>query len=252
MNWTVVHSSNAVFVLWRFWGKYCVSLPPLWWCVVRSSCAPCPATCRTDPHVCGPPPNTDPTCEDNDGLTPPLIGSLRTWTARIMDRIWMFCGILLFVGANASLSDGDDDASCDGAFDIYFVLDRWVCVCVCVGAGRCVGCLHVWMGSVCPSTHVRALLKSPYTVFFYFLCTPVKLSYKWILFISPMFILNMSWLGGLDLLPWCCLFLQVWQCVGTLGRDLWVCGAADQQVCQVSNTEQYKRHLEKFTAKIKS
>lgn len=92
-------------------------------------------------------------------------------------------------------------------------------------------------------------------IFFYILCTSVKLSYKWILLISRMFILNMSWLGGLDVLPWCCLFLQVWQCVGTLGRDLWVCGAADQQVCQVSNaayTEQYKRHLERFTTKIRS
>uniref|UniRef100_A0A3Q3LH89 Anthrax toxin receptor 2-like n=1 Tax=Mastacembelus armatus TaxID=205130 RepID=A0A3Q3LH89_9TELE len=43
----------------------------------------------------------------------------------IMDRTWICCKLLLFlwVHVNSSLSDGDD-ASCDGAFDIYFVLDR--------------------------------------------------------------------------------------------------------------------------------
>ncbi|KAM3600338.1 uncharacterized protein V6R79_021699 [Siganus canaliculatus] len=43
----------------------------------------------------------------------------------MMDRIWICCQIILFliVGADSSLHDGDD-ASCDGAFDIYFVLDR--------------------------------------------------------------------------------------------------------------------------------
>uniref|UniRef100_A0A3Q3L4D4 Anthrax toxin receptor n=1 Tax=Mastacembelus armatus TaxID=205130 RepID=A0A3Q3L4D4_9TELE len=42
-----------------------------------------------------------------------------------MDRTWICCKLLLFlwVHVNSSLSDGDD-ASCDGAFDIYFVLDR--------------------------------------------------------------------------------------------------------------------------------
>ncbi|XP_034564871.1 ANTXR cell adhesion molecule 2b [Notolabrus celidotus] len=42
-----------------------------------------------------------------------------------MDPIWICCKFLLFliVGVNSSLHDGDD-ASCDGAFDIYFVLDR--------------------------------------------------------------------------------------------------------------------------------
>uniref|UniRef100_A0A4W6BIV1 Anthrax toxin receptor n=1 Tax=Lates calcarifer TaxID=8187 RepID=A0A4W6BIV1_LATCA len=42
-----------------------------------------------------------------------------------MDGIWMCCKILLFVCAfvNSSSSDGDD-SSCDGAFDIYFVLDK--------------------------------------------------------------------------------------------------------------------------------
>ncbi|XP_068588593.1 anthrax toxin receptor 2-like [Cebidichthys violaceus] len=43
-----------------------------------------------------------------------------------MDLIWICCQILLFLSVcvNSSLHDGDDDASCDGAFDIYFVLDR--------------------------------------------------------------------------------------------------------------------------------
>lgn len=42
-----------------------------------------------------------------------------------MDLIWICCKILLFLGVcvNSSLHEGDD-ASCDGAFDIYFVLDR--------------------------------------------------------------------------------------------------------------------------------
>ncbi|GLD55150.1 anthrax toxin receptor 2-like isoform X2 [Lates japonicus] len=42
-----------------------------------------------------------------------------------MDGIWICCKILLFVCAfvNSSSSDGDD-SSCDGAFDIYFVLDK--------------------------------------------------------------------------------------------------------------------------------
>ncbi|XP_045921945.1 ANTXR cell adhesion molecule 2b isoform X1 [Micropterus dolomieu] len=42
-----------------------------------------------------------------------------------MDRIWIFCKILFFLSVivNSSSHDGDD-ASCDGAFDIYFVLDR--------------------------------------------------------------------------------------------------------------------------------
>ncbi|XP_070706669.1 anthrax toxin receptor 2-like [Pempheris klunzingeri] len=42
-----------------------------------------------------------------------------------MDRIWMSCKILLCLSVcvNSSLLGGDE-ASCDGAFDIYFVLDR--------------------------------------------------------------------------------------------------------------------------------
>ncbi|XP_072227396.1 anthrax toxin receptor 2-like [Leuresthes tenuis] len=43
-----------------------------------------------------------------------------------MDRIWICCQTLLLVGGvcvGSSLLDGDE-ASCDGAFDIYFVLDR--------------------------------------------------------------------------------------------------------------------------------
>ncbi|XP_040012543.1 anthrax toxin receptor 2-like isoform X2 [Xiphias gladius] len=42
-----------------------------------------------------------------------------------MDGIWVRCNILLLVGVfvNSALHGGDD-ASCDGAFDIYFVLDR--------------------------------------------------------------------------------------------------------------------------------
>ncbi|XP_031711543.1 anthrax toxin receptor 2-like [Anarrhichthys ocellatus] len=42
-----------------------------------------------------------------------------------MDLIWICCQILLCLSVcvNSSLHDGDD-ASCDGAFDIYFVLDR--------------------------------------------------------------------------------------------------------------------------------
>ncbi|KAF7655509.1 hypothetical protein LDENG_00054960 [Lucifuga dentata] len=42
-----------------------------------------------------------------------------------MDRIWMWRKILLFLSVfvNWSLCDGED-ASCDGAFDVYFVLDR--------------------------------------------------------------------------------------------------------------------------------
>ncbi|XP_056875081.1 anthrax toxin receptor 2-like [Takifugu flavidus] len=42
----------------------------------------------------------------------------------MMDQTRMFWGILLLVAAGASLRHDDDDASCDGAFDIYFVLDR--------------------------------------------------------------------------------------------------------------------------------
>ncbi|XP_030006314.1 anthrax toxin receptor 2-like [Sphaeramia orbicularis] len=43
----------------------------------------------------------------------------------MMDRTWICCEILFIVTVlvNPSLSDGDE-ASCDGAFDIYFVLDR--------------------------------------------------------------------------------------------------------------------------------
>ncbi|XP_034753209.1 ANTXR cell adhesion molecule 2b isoform X1 [Etheostoma cragini] len=42
-----------------------------------------------------------------------------------MGLIWICCQILLFLSVcvNSSLRDGDD-TSCDGAFDIYFVLDR--------------------------------------------------------------------------------------------------------------------------------
>ncbi|KAM9735452.1 ANTXR cell adhesion molecule 2b isoform 1-T1 [Menidia menidia] len=43
-----------------------------------------------------------------------------------MDRMWIWCQTLLLVGgvcASSPLPDGDD-ASCDGAFDIYFVLDK--------------------------------------------------------------------------------------------------------------------------------
>ncbi|XP_062290028.1 anthrax toxin receptor 2-like [Scomber scombrus] len=42
-----------------------------------------------------------------------------------MDRLWICCKILLFISffVNSSLNDGQD-ASCDGAFDIYFVLDK--------------------------------------------------------------------------------------------------------------------------------
>ncbi|XP_074474945.1 ANTXR cell adhesion molecule 2b isoform X1 [Sebastes fasciatus] len=42
-----------------------------------------------------------------------------------MDLIWIRCQILLFLSVcvNSSQPDGDE-ASCDGAFDIYFVLDR--------------------------------------------------------------------------------------------------------------------------------
>ncbi|KAM8742901.1 ANTXR cell adhesion molecule 2b [Acanthopagrus schlegelii] len=42
-----------------------------------------------------------------------------------MDRMWICCQILLLLGVavNSSPRDGDE-ASCDGAFDIYFVLDR--------------------------------------------------------------------------------------------------------------------------------
>ncbi|XP_030598172.1 anthrax toxin receptor 2-like [Archocentrus centrarchus] len=42
-----------------------------------------------------------------------------------MDRIWICCKILLLVIVCVSSSSQDgEDASCDGAFDIYFVLDR--------------------------------------------------------------------------------------------------------------------------------
>ncbi|XP_029371732.1 anthrax toxin receptor 2-like isoform X2 [Echeneis naucrates] len=42
-----------------------------------------------------------------------------------MDGIWIIGHFMLFVGAfvNSSLHDGDE-ASCDAAFDVYFVLDR--------------------------------------------------------------------------------------------------------------------------------
>lgn len=69
--------------------------------------------------------------DDDEGLTP----SLLIWNGRIMDRMWICCRILLFLGVcvSSSLHEGDD-ASCDGAFDVYFVLDRWgnVCMSVCV------------------------------------------------------------------------------------------------------------------------
>ncbi|KAG7216596.1 hypothetical protein INR49_023305 [Caranx melampygus] len=42
-----------------------------------------------------------------------------------MGGIWIWCQILLFVSVFANASPhGDDEASCDGAFDVYFVLDR--------------------------------------------------------------------------------------------------------------------------------
>uniref|UniRef100_A0A3Q2FWX1 Anthrax toxin receptor n=1 Tax=Cyprinodon variegatus TaxID=28743 RepID=A0A3Q2FWX1_CYPVA len=43
-----------------------------------------------------------------------------------MDRIWTRCQILLLLLCAFSLSSSlrEEDASCDGAFDIYFVLDR--------------------------------------------------------------------------------------------------------------------------------
>ena len=53
-------------------------------------------------------------------------GWLLIWNTWIMDRMWICCQILLLLGVavNSSPRDGDE-ASCDGAFDIYFVLDRW-------------------------------------------------------------------------------------------------------------------------------
>ncbi|XP_049908534.1 anthrax toxin receptor 2-like [Epinephelus moara] len=42
-----------------------------------------------------------------------------------MDLIWICCKILLFLSVCVNSSSHDsEDASCDGAFDIYFVLDR--------------------------------------------------------------------------------------------------------------------------------
>lgn len=47
--------------------------------------------------------------------------------SRIMARTWICRQILLLITlwVNPSVHDGDK-ASCDGAFDIYFVLDRWI------------------------------------------------------------------------------------------------------------------------------
>lgn len=43
-----------------------------------------------------------------------------------MDRMWRSCQILLFltVLTETSLREEEETTSCDGAFDIYFVLDR--------------------------------------------------------------------------------------------------------------------------------
>lgn len=45
-----------------------------------------------------------------------------------------------------------------------------------------------------------------------------------------------------------CLFLQVRQCVGTLGWHLWICGEAHQQVCQVSKVTVLSSLLPFFSA----
>ncbi len=87
-----------------------------------------------------------PTCEPRTGLMLwrgcCVAASADCWydpRGSNMDLIWLCCRILLFLSVcvNSSFHDGDD-ASCDGAFDIYFVLDRWVdtdvSVCTCVFA----------------------------------------------------------------------------------------------------------------------
>lgn len=51
---------------------------------------------------------------------------LRGCNAWIMGRVWVcWCQILLLALRVCGTSE-EEDASCDGVFDIYFVLDRWV------------------------------------------------------------------------------------------------------------------------------
>lgn len=77
-----------------------------------------------------------------------------------MDRTWICCRILLVacVCVQSSLHEGDDP-SCDGAFDIYFVLDRWVVNTSIrersVPSEQRLSPLHVWL---CLILHVTALL----------------------------------------------------------------------------------------------
>lgn len=90
----------------------------------RKSCC---AAVRPAPRVRPPTQHASRSPDTTHGLPPWLL----TWDAAMTaTRIRMGSKILLFlvVCMSASSRDGggDGDASCDGAFDIYFVLDRWV------------------------------------------------------------------------------------------------------------------------------
>lgn len=99
--------------------------------VCAAHCARCRKSCcaavRPAPRVRPPTQHASPSPDTTHGLPPWLL----TWDAAMTAaRIRMGSKILLFlvVCMSASSRDGggDGDASCDGAFDIYFVLDRWV------------------------------------------------------------------------------------------------------------------------------
>lgn len=71
------------------------------------------------------------------------------------------------------------------------------------------------------SIRTQKFMQTIYKCVFTHLCRPPG---------SACLVLNLVW----DIFETCCcLFLQVRQCFWTLGRDLWICWAAHQQVCQV-------------------
>lgn len=101
---------------------------------------------------------------------------LLIWNAWIMDRIWMCCQILLYLSVcvNSSMHKGDE-ASCDGAFDIYFVLDRWVstdcflsaCMCLTEGIKEPTGQIRILISYLSPQCSLQS---SPCMAVFSFAC----------------------------------------------------------------------------------
>lgn len=113
----MLNKTRPAAVMWPVCAAHCGAR-------CRKSCC---AAVRPAPRVRPPTQHASPSPDTTDGLPPWLL----TWDAAMTAaRIRMGSKILLFLVACVSASSrdggGDGDASCDGAFDIYFVLDRWV------------------------------------------------------------------------------------------------------------------------------